>query len=151
MAQVHPFRGGHVILYLIASNKVPLFSTFTTLEDVGILVYSGRSILVRPNWVMGLKFRLAGIVSDKCARWWGGGCNPCAWWTTYRAGNPRAWMPKRSGGEGGGIPVVHCNPFYYGVQLLITAVDVNEYLLIKANMDTRYIVQWDGSGWSVIW
>jgi hypothetical protein len=49
LAQVHPIRGDHVILYLIASNKVPLFSTFTTLEDVGILFRSGRSILVRPQ------------------------------------------------------------------------------------------------------
>jgi hypothetical protein len=48
---------------------------------------------------------------------------------------------KEVGGGGGRIPVVHCNPLYYGVQLLSTVVDVKEYLLIQANMDTRFIVQ----------
>jgi hypothetical protein len=72
----------------------------------------------------------------------GRGCNPCMvdYLQSWKSPGLLECL-KEVGGGGGGIPVVHCNQFYYGVQLLSTAVDVKEYLLIQANMDTRYIVQ----------
>jgi len=60
---------------------------------------------------MGLKFRLAGIVSNKCARWWGGGAIPVhggLYLQSWKSPCLNAWKKW-----GRGIPVVHCKLFLW--------------------------------------
>jgi hypothetical protein len=51
---------------------------------------------------MGRKFRLPGIVSNKCARWWGGGAIPVHGGLPTELEIPGLECLKEVGGGGGG-------------------------------------------------